>query len=345
MEIEELTMEQAKEIFYSEKGQQSWKITERLVGPPVEFAYQNDYIAKLLLCGTWGSILVRRDKILALEGIASLEKHCDTTYDKAVWLLTKGTYFEVFENHTQASVCYEEAADNYPGTYVVYFRMAKIAYNAEDFETAEKYCQQGLSYLRKDELYGQEVLKEIEVQFMGFLDEILKKNTAKKRNKEKNTPGAVSHEKSLTEIWMLEDPSDFVIALSQYIGEKCQYGEKMSVLSEPERVFYVGQLLEMEVNNGGFAQFFFNFSGDFANEIVSAFTKIGAVKTAEICKKAVSIYDGEVPADRDEREDVFVDDEELEAILEECDDAFFAYEEDLNALNYEYVMRNKMAFS
>lgn len=183
------------------------------------------------------------------------------------------------------------------------------------------------------------------MQFMGFLDEIFKKNTAKKSNKANNISGEVSHEKSLAEIWTLEDPSDFVIALSQYIGEKCQYGEKMSVLSEPERVFYVGQLLEMEVNNGGFSQFFFNSSGDSANEIVSAFTKIGAVKTAEICKKAVSIYDGEVPADRDEWEDVFVDDEELGAVLDECDDAFFAYEEDLNVLNYEYVMRNKMAFS
>ena len=180
---------------------------------------------------------------------------------------------------------------------------------------------------------------------MGFLDQILKKITDKKGKAENPSEKSDAQEKTLTDIWTLEDPSDFVIALSQYIGEKCQYGEKMSVLSEPERVFYVGQLLEMEVNNGGFSQFFFNSSGDFANEIVSAFMKIGAVKTAEICKKAVSIYDGEVPADRDEREDVFVDDEELAAVLDECDNAFFAYEENLNVLNYEYVMRNKGAFS
>ena len=29
----------------------------------------------------------------------------------------------------------------------------------------------------------------------------------------------------------------------------------MSILSEPERIFYVGQLPEMEVNNGGFHSF------------------------------------------------------------------------------------------
>ena len=171
---------------------------------------------------------------------------------------------------------------------------------------------------------------------MGFLDKLLKK-------KEDVSKKVVSV--AMKQIWEGEDPSDFVIALSQYIGEKCRYGDDMSVLSEPERVFYIGQILEMEVNNGGFSQFFFNSSGDFANEIVSAFTAIGAVKTAEICKKAVSIYDGEVPADRDEREDVFVDDEEMGAVLDECDDVFFAYEEDLNMLNYEYVLKNKEAFT
>lgn len=32
-------------------------------------------------------------------------------------------------------------------------------------------------------------------------------------------------------------------------------------------------------------------------------------------------------------------------ILSECDDAFYQYEEDLNALNYAYVMENKTDFS
>ena len=36
---------------------------------------------------------------------------------------------------------------------------------------------------------------------------------------------------------------------------------------------------------------------------------------------------------------------ELDEILEECDDAFFAYEDDLNELNYSFVMKNKEQFS
>ena len=37
--------------------------------------------------------------------------------------------------------------------------------------------------------------------------------------------------------------------------------------------------------------------------------------------------------------------DELDEILEECDDAFFAYEDDLNELNYNFAMKNKEQFS
>lgn len=61
------------------------------------------------------------------------------------------------------------------------------------------------------------ILDTMAVQFMGFLAEIFKKNTVKKSNKEKNASKEASLEKTLNEIWTIEDPSDFVTALSQYI--------------------------------------------------------------------------------------------------------------------------------
>ena len=338
MELDGLTMEQAKAIYKSDKGQASWQLIARMAGPPVEYAFREQYIMRLVLAGAFGGMLIYRNKEAAEQGLAYLKEGCVTDYDKAVWALAAGTFPEVFGNREDAIPFYREAITHHPGTYVAYLRLAKIAYDAEDFETAEAHCRQGLSYLREDQLYGEEILKAIEVQFMGFLQEIFKKR------KEKQQPKAPQG-KTLEEIWAMEDPSDFVIAMSQYIGSKCRYGEKMSALSGPERVFYVGQLLEMEVNNGGFSQFFFNSSGDFANELVSVFTEIGAVKTAEICKKAVSVFGESVPTDRNSREDQLLDNEELEAFLEECDDGFLAYEEDLNGCNYEYVMKNKAAFS
>lgn len=152
---------------------------------------------------------------------------------------------------------------------------------------------------------------------------------------------------TMEHIWKIEDPTDFVVALSQYIAEKCQYGDDMTVLSEPERVFYIAQELEAEVNNGGFSQFFYNSSGDFSNELVSVFSEIGAQATAAICQKAIAAFGCDIPADRDEREELLDDMESdvFDEILNECDNAFYNYEDDLTALNYEYVIKNKESFT
>ncbi len=155
--------------------------------------------------------------------------------------------------------------------------------------------------------------------------------------------------KNIDDIWKIEEKENFIVALDQYIAEKCEYGDKMEVLNVDQRVLYITQALEMEVNNGGFAQFFFNSDGCFGNELVASFEKIGAKKTAEICKKAISIYGDKVPTDRDEREEILTPDDEkeeerIEEILDECDDAFFEYEDDLLELNYQFIINNKESF-
>ena len=157
-----------------------------------------------------------------------------------------------------------------------------------------------------------------------------------------NTQGDTSME----HIWSLTDPNDFVIAMKEHLDEKSQYGENMSVLSDAERIFYITQTLEMEVNNGGFSQFFYNSSGDFSNELVGAFTAIGANTTAGICQKAMDAFGRDIPVDRNERQEMLdeLESDELDALLGECDDAFFAYEDDLNELNYTFVMNNKAQF-
>ena len=54
-------------------------------------------------------------------------------------------------------------------------------------------------------------------------------------------------------IGSLTDTNDFVVAMMEHLDQKTQHGEDMSVLSEAERIFYITQTLEMEVNNGGFS--------------------------------------------------------------------------------------------
>ncbi len=148
-------------------------------------------------------------------------------------------------------------------------------------------------------------------------------------------------------IWSLTDTNVFVIAMVEHLDKKTQYGENMSVLSEAERIFYITQSLEMEVNNGGFSQFFFNSSGNFSNELVGAFTAIGASATADICRKAIAAFGQEIPVDRSQRQDMLeqLESDAFDELLQECDDSFYAYEDDLNELNYNYVMKNKASFT
>ena len=349
MEIEELTMEQAKEMFYSEKGQQAWKVITQLVGPPVEYAFKDDYIMRLYLTAAFSGMFIRRDRTVAEDSLEYLKKGCTTKFDKAVWALAAGTFPEVFGNRQEAVNFYEDAIDKYAGTYVAYFRMAKIAYDTEDFGAAEKYCRQGLSYLSKDELCERNLLKGIEVQFVDFLDKILKKLQQKKDSGSsvaENGPKVVA----LEDIWKMEDSADFVIALGEYINQKCEYGSKLSALSKEELVFYITQSVEANVNSDGFEHVLFYMEEECIGQIVQSFVAIGAVKTAEICKRALSAYGQTLPQNMTERQNLIVELEEAgfaeaDEILNECDGALYQYEEDLNALNHAYVLKNKVYFT
>ena len=170
---------------------------------------------------------------------------------------------------------------------------------------------------------------------MGLFDMFKKKDKGIKKNA------------NMEDIWALTDTNDFVVAMTEYLDNKTKYGEDMSVLSKEERIFYITQTLEMEVNNGGFSQFFYNSSGDFSNELVGAFTAIGANATAAICKKAILAIGRDIPVDRNEREEMLdeLENDEIDEILEECDSAFCDYEDDLNQLNYDFVMKNKESFT
>ena len=170
---------------------------------------------------------------------------------------------------------------------------------------------------------------------MGLFDMFKKKDKVVKGNN------------NMEHIWNLTDTNDFVVAMTEHLDNKTQYGEDMSALSEAERIFYITQTLEMEVNNGGFSQFFYNSSGNFSNELVGAFTAIGANATAAICQKAISAFGRDIPVDSDEREKMLdeLESDEIDEILEECDSAFYDYEDNLNELNYNFVMKNKESFT
>lgn len=147
------------------------------------------------------------------------------------------------------------------------------------------------------------------------------------------------------EIDLNADQNTVVWSVFDSINEKSKCGEKLSALNEHERVLFVTLWLETEVNNGGFSQYFFNSCGDMTNELVASFEAIGAFKTAAICKQAIDAFGCEVPAERYERQNLLdTMNEDFDEALWACDDAFYDYEEDLEALHYAYIMAHAESF-
>lgn len=158
----------------------------------------------------------------------------------------------------------------------------------------------------------------------------------KKKKPERPAPSA---------LWEETDGNRFVTALSARVAEKCAYGDDLAALSPVERVFYLTQTCEEEVNNGGFDQLFFN-AGCGLRELPEAFRAIGAPKTADICARAMAALGQAFPEDRETRQTLLeLREKELAETLQACDEAFLRYEEDLTALNAAYVRAHREDFS
>ena len=135
--------------------------------------------------------------------------------------------------------------------------------------------------------------------------------------------------------------------------EKSNYGEEFSKLNEYEKVFLVMDELDMEVNNGGFDQFFDNTDGHYNDILVSSAEAIKAYDIAKICRKALAIYAKNVDAESVIEKRAYHDSMEYMQIykydpifpdLNKCDDAFYASEDSITGLSVQYAKENKEQF-
>jgi len=65
----------------------------------------------------------------------------------------------------------------------------------------------------------------------------------------------------------------------------------LDALSEGFRAVYSTWWVEAEVNNGGFNQYFWNSSGQFAKDAVAGFTLLGATDRAQLMARAIAIHE------------------------------------------------------
>ena len=124
--------------------------------------------------------------------------------------------------------------------------------------------------------------------------------------------------------------------------------ESVLKLSKSEQAIYIIWNLEAEINNGGFNQYYFNSSGQFADLAPDALKLIHANKFAKLVDKANNIYKKEyknITKHQDGTLEGFsksYDDNPLNKLDDEFYDLYKT--EKLENLQIEYIRQNKNEF-
>ena len=136
--------------------------------------------------------------------------------------------------------------------------------------------------------------------------------------------------------------------LDERIREKA-FGISEGKGSRGLRMVYSTALVEDEVNNGGFNQYFWNTDGESAQDALSGFGLIGASKHAAIMKEAIDIWRTEkTQMERFKSSNSLQDfsDSYKHTKLNPLDDRFYKLEseENLTALRAKYVRSRPQEF-
>ena len=150
----------------------------------------------------------------------------------------------------------------------------------------------------------------------------------------------------LDKVLQMDDQTSAIIELDTRVNKLSDYGEDLTKLTESQKVLLFVENLEREVNNGGFNQFYWNSSGDFAHETLDGLKTIGATKMASILTKANPVWpDLAVPKDRTERQaEQEKIEEQANPTWEQCDTEFYEYPDDILTLLLGYVKQHKADF-
>jgi hypothetical protein len=130
------------------------------------------------------------------------------------------------------------------------------------------------------------------------------------------------------------------------VVKSSDFGENLYKLTEPQKTLYYLIIIDKEIYNGGFNQYFFNSGGDNAHEALNGFLEIGATKSAEIVKQAFDLWPNEiVPSDRFTRQDM-LEDVEIYAndSWEKLDDEYWKDEDKLIEKLFQFILNNSSKF-
>jgi hypothetical protein len=118
-------------------------------------------------------------------------------------------------------------------------------------------------------------------------------------------------------------------------------------LSPAEQVIACLTELEMEVNNGGFHQYYWNSSGDHAQAAIGALVDLGAPNTAALLREANALLGPDGPSpDREARwEQLNALGERATELWFELDGRFYEYRENLQGLAASFIRTRTAEFT
>ena len=120
--------------------------------------------------------------------------------------------------------------------------------------------------------------------------------------------------------------------------------------NKPQQAIYIISILEDEINNGGFSQYYFNSSGQYANLAPEAFKMVGALAFENLTIRANKIYNMEYSKitkyQDDSGEGIGISKSHEENPLNKFDDEFYKLEktENLEKLLVKFIRKNKIQF-
>ncbi len=144
----------------------------------------------------------------------------------------------------------------------------------------------------------------------------------------------------------LENETDIILGIGQLLWDKTKDDENLESLNQFEKNVLFLDMLEGQVNNGGFDQYFFNSSGEYAHETLTALEEIGAYKTAELLEQAIKVFPQlPIPKDTEQRRELMKNlPQQVSDVWGQLDDEFYEYPDNIAGLAIEYVKNNKKQF-
>ena len=140
---------------------------------------------------------------------------------------------------------------------------------------------------------------------------------------------------------LLNIDAEKITRIGEIIGKKIPEKDNFSNLNEFEKTFIYLDVLEDNVTNGGFIQFFFNSSGQFTHEVFQAYLAIKAENTVDILTKAIYLFpEIPVPKNLRARQQILMEKDTNIDLWDELDTQFYKYEDNIISLTLAYVRNN-----